>query len=110
MNYTTLSHVSEIRQLNLEQILQSFPQRKFILLGETSNADIMAQYPVMAKKYIDRVQCVLLRNTSATDSGDFLPVSSDTSSLTSLTNSIYSMIHRVWSIWISRDGCFSGLP
>ncbi|ELU39533.1 hypothetical protein AG1IA_06439 [Rhizoctonia solani AG-1 IA] len=73
MNYTTLSHVSESRRLNLEQILQSFPQRKFILLGETSNADIMTQYPIMAKKYIDRVQCVLLRNTSATDSGDFLP-------------------------------------
>ncbi|QRW25719.1 hypothetical protein RhiXN_10796 [Rhizoctonia solani] len=82
MNYTTLSHVSESRRLNLEQILQSFPQRKFILLGETSNADIMTQYPIMAKKYIDRVQCVLLRNTSATDSGDFLPY--DTSGLVNL--------------------------
>ncbi|CAE6452580.1 unnamed protein product [Rhizoctonia solani] len=85
MNYTTLSEASQIRTENLERILQSFPQRKFVLLGETSNADVMAQYPVLAKKYDDRVQCVLFRNTSATDSGDLFPY--DTSELVNLDQS-----------------------
>ncbi|KAG8739896.1 hypothetical protein FRC11_000529, partial [Ceratobasidium sp. 423] len=85
MDYTTLSQASEIRTENLERILQTFPQRKFVLLGETSNADIMAQYPAMAKKYTDRVQCVLLRNTSATDSVDLFPY--DTSGLVNLDQS-----------------------
>ena len=72
--------------LALRRALETFPNRKFVLIGDTSNADIMRDYPALAKEY-GNVQCILLRNTSATDSGDKFPY--DTSGFEGLDNSTY---------------------
>ncbi|KAB5591555.1 Rhamnogalacturonate lyase [Ceratobasidium theobromae] len=84
---TTLDGTFEIRKMNLQRVFETFPSRKFVLLGDTSNADVMQQYPAFAAQFRDRVQCILMRNTSATDSGDFIPY--DTSGFKDLDASTY---------------------
>ena len=63
----------EARRFLLDKIFQTFPQRKFILIGDTTNRDLMKDYPRMVTRYPGQVQCILLRNTSATDSTTFIP-------------------------------------
>ncbi|KAG8701650.1 hypothetical protein FRC08_003974 [Ceratobasidium sp. 394] len=67
--------------------IRSFPQRKFVLLADTSNSDIMSNYPAMVTAYPGQVQCILLRNVSATDSSDHFPY--DTSGFKDIDNSTY---------------------
>lgn len=55
------------------KIFQTFPQRKFVLVGDTSNNDVMNDYPEMVTTFPNQVACILLRNISATDSGDKFP-------------------------------------
>ncbi|KAL1749152.1 hypothetical protein HDZ31DRAFT_59739 [Schizophyllum fasciatum] len=85
-NFTTFDQTFRVRSVALRRALESFPNRKFVLIGDTSNADIMRDYPQLAKEY-GSVQCILLRNTSATDSGDKFPY--DTSGFDGLDNSTY---------------------
>ncbi|CAE6462147.1 hypothetical protein ACGC1H_001710 [Rhizoctonia solani] len=87
LNLTTVEQIFQVRKVNLHRIFETFPQRKFVLLGDTSNNDIMSQYPAMATDFPGQVQCILLRNTSATDSGDHFPY--DTSGFKNLDNSTY---------------------
>ncbi|WEW57924.1 hypothetical protein PRK78_003391 [Emydomyces testavorans] len=51
----------------LERVLQTYPQRKFILIGDNSNHDIMKNYPLLALKYPAQILCVFVRNVSASD-------------------------------------------
>lgn len=85
-NFTTLDQTFRVRSVALRRALETFPQRRFVLIGDTSNADIMRDYPQLAKDY-GNVQCILLRNTTATDSGDHFPY--DTSGFEGLDNSTY---------------------
>jgi len=87
LNLTTLDQTFAIRKVNLQRVLETFPSRKFVLLADTSNNDVMKQYPAMAKEFPGRVQCILLRNTSATDPSDYFPY--DTSGFKDLDNSTY---------------------
>lgn len=87
LNFSDLSATLSIRKFLLEKIFQTFPQRKFILVADTSNSDVMRDYPAMAKEYPGQVQCIFLRNTSATDSGDKFPY--DTSGFQGLNQSMY---------------------
>jgi phosphatidate phosphatase APP1 len=73
INVTDIKATTRIRKFLLEKVLQAYPHRKFTLLGDSSNFDIMEDYPGLAKKYKDRVQCVLMRNVTSTDKGHRLP-------------------------------------
>ena len=57
----------------LDKIFQTFPERKFVLVGDTSNSDVMKAYPALAKDYPGQVQCIFLRNVTATDAEDLFP-------------------------------------
>ena len=46
----------------------SFPGRRVVLVGDTSNVDVMQDYPALLREF-DNVRCVLVRNTSATEEG-----------------------------------------
>ncbi|CAE6481524.1 unnamed protein product [Rhizoctonia solani] len=87
LNLTTIDQIFQIRKVNLHRVFETFPQRKFVLLADTSNNDIMKQYPAMVTDFPGQVQCILLRNTSATDSGDHFPY--DTSGFKNIDNSTY---------------------
>ncbi|KAG5297701.1 DUF2183 superfamily domain-containing protein [Histoplasma ohiense] len=73
VNFTDLGATLSIREFLLDKVFQTFPKRKFIVLGDTTNLDIMSSYPQLVTKYPGQVQCILLRNTSATDSTNRIP-------------------------------------
>ena len=73
LNFSDLSATLSIRKSLLDKIFATFPQRQFILVGDTTNSDVMKDYPQLYKDHPDQVQCILLRNTSATDDGDRFP-------------------------------------
>lgn len=73
VNISDIRSSLSIRRFMLEKILQTYPQRTFTLVGDSSNADIMADFPQLAMKYPNRVQCLLVRNTTANDPGHWVP-------------------------------------
>jgi hypothetical protein len=87
LNFSDVSATLSIRKFLLDKIFQTFPNRKFILIADTSNSDVMRDYPEMATQYPGQVQCIFLRNTSSTDPGDKFPY--DTSGFKGLNQSSY---------------------
>lgn len=87
LNFSDVSATLSIRKFLLQKIFETFPQRKFILIADTSNSDVMRDYPEMATEFPGQVQCIFLRNTSATDQGDRFPY--DTSKFKGLDQSSY---------------------
>ncbi|KAL8772142.1 MAG: hypothetical protein Q9209_002577 [Squamulea sp. 1 TL-2023] len=87
LNFSDVSATLSIRKFLLDKIFQTYPERKFILMADTSNSDVMKGYPQMAKDFPGQVQCIFLRNTSATDPGDRFPY--DTSGFKELDRSTY---------------------
>ncbi|KAF7294014.1 Actin patch 1 protein [Mycena kentingensis (nom. inval.)] len=87
LNFSDISATLEIRKHLLTRIIETFPQRKFILVADTTNSDVMKAYPEMAHTYPDQIHCILLRNTSATDDENHFPY--DTSGFEGLDQSKY---------------------
>ncbi|CAI7625044.1 unnamed protein product [Penicillium pancosmium] len=87
LNFSDVSATLSIRKFLLEKVFETFPERKFVLVADTSNSDVMRDYPKMATEFPGQVQCIFLRNTSATDSGDKFPY--DTSGFKDLDKSKY---------------------
>ncbi|KAK5082076.1 hypothetical protein LTR05_007218 [Lithohypha guttulata] len=77
LNFSDVSATLSIRKYLLDRIFQTFPTRKFILVADTSNPDVMRDYPEMAKQYPGQVQCIFLRNTSATDPSNHFPYNTE---------------------------------
>ncbi|KAI1399135.1 hypothetical protein F4819DRAFT_488869 [Hypoxylon fuscum] len=73
LNFSDVSATLSIRKFLLDKIFQTFPQRKFVLMADTSNSDVMSDYPQLVRDYPGQVQCIFLRNTTATDSTDLFP-------------------------------------
>jgi Uncharacterized conserved protein (DUF2183) len=72
LNFSNIKETFHIRKFLLDKVFVTFPKRKFVLIADTSNSDVMKAYPQMAIEHPDQVQCILLRNTSATDK-DYFP-------------------------------------
>ena len=87
LNFSDISATLSIRRFLLEKIFRTFPHRKFVLVADTSNSDVMKDYPALATDFPGQVQCIFLRNTSATDSGDKFPY--DTSGFQGLNQNMY---------------------
>ncbi|CZS97429.1 uncharacterized protein RAG0_06514 [Rhynchosporium agropyri] len=87
LNFSDVSATLSIRKYLLDRIFMTYPNRKFILVADTSNSDVMKDYPQLAKDYPGQVQCIFLRNTSSTDPSDKFPY--DTSGFKGLDNSTY---------------------
>jgi phosphatidate phosphatase APP1 len=77
LNFSDVSATLSIRKFLLTKLFETFPQRKFVLVADTSNSDVMADYPAMAHDFPNQVQCIFLRNTSATDSSDWFPYNTE---------------------------------
>ncbi|KAJ8127124.1 hypothetical protein O1611_g6513 [Lasiodiplodia mahajangana] len=87
LNFSDVSATLSIRKALLDKIFQTYPQRKFVLMGDTTNSDVMKDYPQLVKDYPGQVQCIFLRNTTATDSTDLFPY--DTSGFEGLDQKQY---------------------
>ncbi|KAL6707876.1 hypothetical protein ACN47E_003776 [Coniothyrium glycines] len=77
LNFSDVSATLSIRKFLLNKIFETFPQRKFVLVADTSNSDVMKAYPELAHEHPNQVQCIFLRNTSATDSSDWFPYNTE---------------------------------
>ncbi|KAI9805363.1 MAG: hypothetical protein M1833_005816 [Piccolia ochrophora] len=73
LNFSDVSATLSIRKFLLTKIFQTYPRRKFILMADTTNSDVMSAYPQLAIDYPEQVGCIFLRNTSATDPGNKFP-------------------------------------
>jgi hypothetical protein len=87
LNFSDVSATLKIRKYLLTRIMQTYPRRKFILVADTSNSDVMSGYPEIAKEFPGQVQCIWLRNTSSTDPEDKFPY--DTSGFKDLNTNTY---------------------
>ncbi|RYP82611.1 hypothetical protein DL769_001605 [Monosporascus sp. CRB-8-3] len=87
LNFSDIKATTAIRRFLLDKIFATFPERKFVLVGDVSNADMMKAYPQLARDHPGQVQCIFLRNTTATDDGDLLPY--DTSGFEGLDQKQY---------------------
>lgn len=77
LNFSDVSATLSIRKFLLEKIFITYPQRKFVLVADTSNSDVMSDYPQLATDFPTQVLCIFLRNTSSTDSGDKFPYNTE---------------------------------
>jgi Uncharacterized conserved protein (DUF2183) len=82
-----VSATLSIRKFLLDKVFQTFPERKFILIADTSNSDVMKDYPQLTRDYPGQVACIWLRNTSSTDPSDKFPY--DTSGFQGIPQSQY---------------------
>mgnify|MGYP002718762416 CR=1 FL=1 len=87
LNFSDVSATLSIRQFLLQKIFETFPERKFVLVADTSNSDVMRDYPKLVTDFPGQVQCILIRNTSATDPDSKFPY--DTSGFKDLKQSMY---------------------
>ncbi|KAI4104440.1 MAG: hypothetical protein L6R37_003259 [Teloschistes peruensis] len=87
LNFSDVQATLSIRKYLLTKIFETYPKRKFVLVADTSNSDVMKDYPQMATDFPGQVQCIFLRNTSATDDGDKFPY--DTSGFKNLDKNSY---------------------
>lgn len=87
MSLASFTRIQSSRQYYLEKIFETFPQRQLVLIGDTTNPDIMKQYPVMYKKFPEQVQCIFIRNTTVTDKEN--PFGYDTSGFKDVPESAY---------------------
>ena len=96
LNFSDVDATLSIRKALLVKVFQTFPQRKFILIADTSNSDVMRDYPEMATDFPSQLLCIFLRNTSSTDSGDKFPY--DTSGFKGLNQQTYMFFNVPVSI------------
>lgn len=87
LNFTTVDQTFAVRKTLLTKVIQTFPQRKFVLVGDTSNNDVMHDYPGLVATFPGQIACILIRNTTATDPGDRFPY--DTSGFEALKQEQY---------------------
>lgn len=73
LNFSNAKETLKVRKFLLNKVFDTFPKRKFVLVADTSNHDIMKDYPAMYKDYPGQVSCILLRNTTSTDDKDKFP-------------------------------------
>lgn len=75
--FQTAAETFSARRTLLEQIFETFPSRRFVLLGDTTNPDVLRAYPELATTFPGQVQCILMRNVSTTEPQDKLPYNLD---------------------------------
>ncbi|GAB7356996.1 hypothetical protein MBLNU459_g7827t2 [Dothideomycetes sp. NU459] len=72
LNMSTKADLLHPRLVNIQRLMSSFPQRKFVLVGDTSSPGLVKGYASLAKHWPDRVKCILMRDTAATEPADWL--------------------------------------
>ncbi|KAK4990054.1 hypothetical protein LTR66_005671 [Elasticomyces elasticus] len=67
MDWGEVAHITPGPRMNmLIRALETFTERKFILVGDTSSPGCVAAYARLAAEYPDQVQCILVRDVDRT--------------------------------------------
>jgi hypothetical protein len=70
LNFTKTEEMFNARKYNIQRLMESFPQRRFISIGDTTNT--MSRFPDDMKDFYPRIQCLLVRDVSATERSDWV--------------------------------------
>ncbi|KAI5204794.1 hypothetical protein E4T39_03461 [Aureobasidium subglaciale] len=70
MNFTSTREMINAREYNLKRLMESFPERRFISIGDTANS--MERFPKDMNSYYPRIQCLIVRDVQATEPSDWL--------------------------------------
>jgi len=77
LSYSTPADAFASRSMLLQKIFETFPRRRFVLIGDTTNSDVLREYPQLASDFPGQVHCILIRNVSATEPENRLPYTVD---------------------------------
>jgi phosphatidate phosphatase APP1 len=72
LNMTKTKEMFDTRHWNTKRLLESFPERKFIFMGDTTSSSMMKKWPITVKEHPKQVQCLLMRDTQATEKSDWV--------------------------------------
>ena len=72
MEIDTASHLFSPRYNNLKKLLESFPKRRFVLVGDTATGSVLSAYGALVKEFPKQVHCILLRDVSATEPANWI--------------------------------------
>ncbi|KAI5198509.1 hypothetical protein AUEXF2481DRAFT_33210 [Aureobasidium subglaciale EXF-2481] len=70
MNFTSTRQMIAAREHNLIRLMESFPERRFISIGDTANS--MERFPSDMNRFYPRIQCLIVRDVQATEPSDWL--------------------------------------
>ena len=71
LNFSDVEATLNIRRFLLNRIFETYPERKFMLVGDTSNSDVLKEYPALAERFPNQVGCIWIRNVTSTDREEF---------------------------------------
>lgn len=60
------------RYYSLKRLIETFPRRKLVLVGDTTPTSAVAAYVRIAREYPEQVQCLIIRDVGATDSANWM--------------------------------------
>jgi phosphatidate phosphatase APP1 len=72
MIYDSIHETMSPRYNNLHRLMESFPRRKFVFVGDTTPGSTLKTYIGLAKEYPDQVQCIIVRDVSATEPANWI--------------------------------------
>ncbi|KAI0374582.1 hypothetical protein BV20DRAFT_960700 [Pilatotrama ljubarskyi] len=98
INISEPSQILEARQNSLLKLFQTFPQRKFVLVGDSSSSTLLSAYPQIAQQFPNQIACIFIRNTSATDPDDKIPFS---------TSDFKNLPNNTWFFYRTADDLFN---
>ncbi|KAL8387926.1 hypothetical protein RB595_009571 [Gaeumannomyces hyphopodioides] len=108
LNFSDVTATLSIRKHLLDRIFETFPERRFVLVGDTSNSDIMKAYPQLVRDFPGQVACILLRNTSATDPDMLFPYNTAGFKDVNQTNYMFfRTTDDLVGIDLGRGGCYN---
>ncbi|KAH0382639.1 hypothetical protein KCU92_g6073, partial [Aureobasidium melanogenum] len=70
MNFTKTGEMINARKHNVRRLMESFPGRRFISVFDTNNA--MKRFPKDLDDFYPRIQCLLVRDVSATERSNWV--------------------------------------
>ena len=79
LNFTTAEQTFAARKFLLERILRTFPRRRFELIGDTSNSDVISGYPEVAKAALTSSASCCATSPSLTTGSPTTPAASTAS-------------------------------
>jgi len=107
LNFTNADETLSVRKFLLERVFETFPNRKFILVGDVSNSDIMKDYPQLAVDHPNQVQCIFLRNTTSTDNDSFPYDTSGFKNLNQETYMFFKHADDLTNLDIENGQCYN---
>ncbi|KAK5126440.1 hypothetical protein LTR85_010676 [Meristemomyces frigidus] len=72
IDFGSWTKVVSPRYWNVRRLIESFPERRYVLIGDTATTSTLTAYGRLEKEYPDQVQCIIMRNVDATEPGNWI--------------------------------------